>query len=160
MEIHEKEAMNVKLAEIREWSAYWLSCSDMADCGSPDSKESPGAVFLTSVRDQTCDLIDETVTEFFAVDDFDNLDDDGSLHQIADSAPDIYTYQRWTEFADLAAWQEEPGEEYGDEVYEGRDMTEMAGLHLFMIADRLARNIVQAVKEAVEVAELPDEDED
>lgn len=155
METYQTEAMTEALTEIRERSAYWLSCSDQADCGSPDSKESPGAELLIEVRDVTCDLIEEVADDFDDVDEFDNIDDNGALHEIADGAPSVYTGRMWDQFADLNANQEDPSELCDPD---GMDMDKLAGICLYMIADRLARAIVQEVRDAIENAEAPDDD--
>lgn len=113
------------LDDIREYSPFYLASP--ADCASPDAHDSPGALMLCSVRDAVVEAIESgsiTLQDF---------DDSGQLHQIADDAPSIYTHERWRQFADLAAWQEEPETgEWPD------DLTKTAGVALYQIAYRLA----------------------
>lgn len=103
-------------------NAYELA--RLADCGSPDTPESPGAALLLSVQDDVNDL--------------DARPDDDDTHQIADGAPDVYTYKRWQEFVDLAAWQEDLDELGGTP----EDLTEAAGVALYIIARRLADRLI------------------
>ena len=119
--------------------------ASLADCYAPDEGRSrrkrtwsEGAKFLVSVRDAVIEAIrDGYVT-------VDDRDDRGQLHEIADDAPDIYTHARWKQFVDLGAFNEEP--EYGDEW--PKDLTQMAGVALYQIADRLCHALVDAWIEA------------
>lgn len=132
--------------------------SGRADCASPDSADSAGARMLSSVRDAVCETL-----EYLSTDDLHKmsadpsdvgwLDDDGQLHQIADAAPDVYTYTRWLEFVDLAAWQEDT-EEYGTDA---TDLTAAAGIALCVIAERLVTALVAEAAETM--AEAYDDDE-
>lgn len=120
--------------------------ASLADCGSPAEGRSryrrawsPGAKFLSDVRDAVVEGI-----RCGNITDDDSWDDRGIAHEIADNAPDVYTYGRWREFTDLAAWQEENelGEGWGD------DLTQAAGVALYQIADRLVHALVEAWREA------------
>lgn len=110
--------------------------ANMADCCSPDSHTSPGAELLLYVQRATADHLAEG-------------GDPEELHEIADGAPNVYTYQRWLQFTDLAAWQEEPEELGGT----GEDMTTQAGICLYLIADRLAHALVNAWKDDADDSE-------
>jgi hypothetical protein len=111
----------------------------LADCADPDEgrsrrrkRWSPGAVFLAAVRDDVVEAIrDGRITEA-------DRDDSGQIHRIADEAPDYRTYRRWLEFADLAAWQEEP-EVSGEWPC---NLTDAAGIALYQIAERLCHALV------------------
>ena len=127
--------MSVDVSTIKELNAFHLS--SMADCAKPDSLTSAGACFLLSVRSGIIELV-EDLEEL--PDDVQELDDDGSVHQIADNAPDVLTYRRWMEFCDLAAWQEDP-----TDFRLAGDMTEQAGVCLYVIADRLAWALLELV---------------
>lgn len=129
------------LAEIKEWT-YALSSKDMADCGDPDSRESEGMEFLTSVRDSVVEGIEDGT---FVPEDDGRDDDNGAVHQIADNAPDVYTHKRWQEFVDLQAYQEEP--EMTDEWPE--DLTDAAGVALYQIAERLVYAILREWREGL-----------
>lgn len=135
----EEHAKNTALDEMRGATAFRLA--NDADCACPDELDSAGARFLLSVLRDTCYRADEIEPEGWE-DLTERLDDD--LHEIADSAPDVYTYTRWLEFVDLAAWQEDPTELTGNA---GDNMTEMAGVCLYIIAERLARSILDQLAE-------------
>lgn len=144
------QAFAHEIAALRTAEVWELAESHMADCGSPDRTDSPGAVFLDGVRRDTLDLIERVGVDV----DPDTIDDDGELHTIADEAPDYRTPQRWAEFVDLQAYEEDVTD-LGE--VDGNDLTRsVAGVALFMIADRLARAIVNQVRDAVLEA---DEDE-
>lgn len=115
---------------VRQLTVWHLANS--ADCGTPDSETSAGALMLKSVAMAVADLIEE-------------FDEDGAprdlddrISEIADDAPDVYTHGRWVEFTDLAGYHEDPSEIVGDE----HDMTKLAGVCLYIIAERLARELV------------------
>lgn len=124
--------------------------ANLADCGGPDRPDhyglayetegdpdpSPGATFLRRVEDGARELWEDRDTDADPGDWLDHADDGGAVFEIADGAPSVYTYERWREFTDLAAWQEDPSElGYGGE---GTSMEGLAGVCLYMIAERLA----------------------
>ena len=123
---------------LQEWqglTAYYLSGD--ADCASPDSLESEGAEFLARVRDGAVELLKRA-------DDWhpDTINDDGSVHEIADGAPSVYTHTLWKQFVDLAAYTEEPESgEWPD------DLNQVAGVALYQIAERLVWAIINDVHE-------------
>lgn len=126
------------LDEMRDASAYMLA--EMASCESPDSHGSPGAKFLDSIRDEVIRAIeDRRIT-------LDDFDDHGQSHSIADDAPSIYTHERWRQFIDLGAYNEEP--EYDDAW--PTDLNQAAAVALYQIADRLTRELCQAWREGWE----------
>lgn len=90
----------------------------MAGVADPDSWDSAGAKFLVHIE-----------TGFV---DAEGLDDD-DVHEIADSYVPVYTHDIWQTFVDLAA--------YGEDVSEwgafGDDLTRVAAVALYMIAERL-----------------------
>jgi hypothetical protein len=116
-----------RIAAIRELSINQLA--GMAECACPDSGNnepmSAGADLLDSVRRNVLEAIE-----------YDRLGEDRSdlAHEIADSAPDVYTHQLWSEFVDLAAYTEDPTE-LG---FDGSDMEQGARTCLYIIAERLA----------------------
>jgi hypothetical protein len=111
--------------EAKRLGGYELA--KLADCCFPDTLDSPGALFLGSVRDQVIDAWDAGQLSRDATD---------AIHEIADSAPDVYTYTRWLEFTDLGGWEEEVGW-LGDAT-----LTDLAGLALYQIAARLVTALV------------------
>lgn len=124
------EATNAA-AKVRDLSVW--SLANTADCGTPDSETSAGAGFLKSVAYSVSDLMEE-------------FDEDGAprdlddrITEIADGAPDVYTHGLWVEFTDLAGYREDPSEIVGDE----HDMTKLASVCLYIIAERLARELVK-----------------
>jgi hypothetical protein len=128
---------------LRDLNAWQLS--GRADCASPDSFESAGALFLTSVLDGVLELITWGATRWVEAvesDDVPSLNDDGEVSQIADDAPDIYTHRMWAEFVDLSAYLEDPTE-YG---VDRSDMEQSARVCLYMIAERLAFVLMDEAK--------------
>jgi hypothetical protein len=117
-------------------NAYHMT--NLADCASPDSLESPGAIFLTSVRDAVAEAIDWR-RENNEPTDLDGFQYDGGDHEIADGAVPVYTYDVWRTFTDLAAWQEDPTELGAD----ASDMEQAAKVCLYMIASRLVTALVE-----------------
>ena len=115
----------------------------LAECADPDSDTSPGADFLNNVETDTLERIIDNDGEW----------DDDMAHEIADGAVPVYTYTRWQTFTDLAAWDEDPSE-MG--ACDDGDMTQMAAVCLYMIAERLAR----AIADEYEPADEDDDEED
>jgi len=117
--------------------------ADLADCASPDTPTSPGAEFLLGIQSAVNDA---------DVADLAEGDHHDLAHEIADSAPDVYTHARWREFVDLCAYQEEP--EFGDWP---DDLTEAAGIALYQIAYRLAERLL---RERIEIENTTDDDQE
>ena len=115
--------------ESREESPYWLA--KRADCLSPDSEDSPGALMLLSVRDHV-------VADWEA-----GAIDDDTVSMIADDAPDVYTHQKWLEFVDLGAYREEPE----DGEWHASDLDSIASMALYQIAYRLAADLLRELRE-------------
>lgn len=126
------------LHEIRGYSPYWLSISDLADCGEPDRRDSPGALLLTSTRDAfltwmenhpeaTADDICEGVSE------------------IVQDQVDYRTHGKWQEFVDLCAYEEEP--ETGPWP---SDLDEAADAALNQILERMVFAFARMIEEAEE----------
>ena len=141
------------LPTFRHLTTWHLA--NLAGCGSPDRPDgigvsppadlstvapSPGALFLRSVADDLA----ERIAYVFA-----DLDPAGcdltreleeELHEVADAAPSVYTFTRWQEFTDLAAWQEDAAELGAS----ADDLTAAAGVALYVIAERLALALVES----------------
>jgi hypothetical protein len=117
----------------RTWTAFRLANESDVQC--PDSPESAGARFLDSIRDN--------VVEAWDYNDQDMSEDAVSdmVAEVADNAPDIYTHQMWSEFVDLCAYSEDPSE-LG---FDGSDMDQGARICLYMIAERCARIVADAL---------------
>jgi hypothetical protein len=115
------------LDAIKELTVWQLT--RMADVADPNALDSAGAKFLVHVRDAYVEHVE------YKGEDFDPSEDiDDTAHEIADGAPDVYTSTRWTEFVDLAAWNEDVSELMPEA---GNDLTAAAGVALYMIAERL-----------------------
>lgn len=111
---------------------YW-TLAEMADCAAPHSNRTVGAAFLVDVRDAFVEELER----------FDREEDNDVIHEIASRAPDIYTYRRWQEFVDLGAWLEEPESgEWGTD-----ELTDIAGIALFQIAERLCQALLNMLRE-------------
>jgi hypothetical protein len=143
-------ALAETLADIKSWTVYRLS--NEADAGSSDfDPDGAGARFLASVRDDVLDRVEYATADTDAdalSDAVESLKED-AVHEIADAAPDVYTFTRWSEFVDLAAWQEDLSE-FGETP---DDLTDAAGVALYMIAERLAVAILDAITEALDDAD-------
>ena len=113
-------------------NAYRLA--DLAECASPDSNSSPGAMFLISVQDGVNDATsyDPTQTEWA-----------DQAAEIADDAPDVYTHTLWLEFIDLCAYREDPS----DLGVDAHDMEQAARVCLYLIAERLANVLFEQYNE-------------
>jgi hypothetical protein len=129
---------NETLAAIRDYSPHALSGRDLADCGSPDTHESAGALLLTQTRDAFLRFIDsnpEATGE--------DIRDDVSA--ITGDMVSVYTHERWQEFVDLAAYQEEC--EFGEWP---ADLSDAAGLALYQILDRMVSALARMIDDAEE----------
>jgi hypothetical protein len=133
-----------------DWTDYTLA--NAADVALPDKPDSPGAKFLIHVRDAVLEAVEWEIDQGRELAEAVEAVRDGGIHEIADGAPDVYTYQRWQEFVDLAAWQEDISE-YGDM---GDDLTGAAGVALYMIAER----VTVAILDDLEPDEDDEDDED
>lgn len=125
---------------LRNYNVYQLAGD--AECATPDLPDSAGALFLLSVRDGVVDRLthfDRDDLEAWAIDDGTISD---VVHEVADAAPDVYTHTLWSEFVDLAAYQENPTE-YG---VDGSDMEQSARVCLYAIAERLATALFDEVR--------------
>ena len=121
-----------------------------ADCGTPDADDSPGAGVLASVRNTILEAYADAVNDLDADDytapDAETLD--GTIHEAADGAPSVYTHTAWSEFVDLAAYQEdldELGPIHGDNLVQSVAMTAV-----YMIGRRLAEALVEELREALQ----------
>lgn len=119
--------------DVRELTAFALA--ELAACSAPDTLDSPGANLLLWVRDEVLRLWE-------AFDGAPSARIYDELALVASKAPDQRSPQRWTEFVDLAAYNEEP--EYG---YWPDDLTETAGTALEQVADRLAKRLYTHLSE-------------
>ena len=136
-------------------NAYQLA--NTADISSPDSLESPGAEWLDLVHQVARELIDDldttsqTENESSALDYLDDLQD--QITERADQVVPIYTYNLWSVFVDLAAYQEDI-----TDWSPQNEMENQARLALFLIAERLIVRIVEEEKiDREEMEEIQDE---
>lgn len=111
--------------------------ASMADCGSPDSNTSPGAEFLRGIANDMPDVMAR-------IDAGEDMSDVAS--QTADNAPDYRTHTRWQEFTDLTAWQEDISE-FGGSLHRDEDLTNtVAGVALYIIAERLVYALIEEAR--------------
>ena len=113
---------------INNLSAYGLT--NMADVASPDALDSPGAQFLTSVRDSLVEWV-EYVQDTYDVQSLPETAQDNAIDQVDATVPP-YTHQLWQTFVDLCAYNDESAGEF-----DGGTMTEKASYILARIAERL-----------------------
>jgi len=103
--------------------------------------------FLASVRDAIVGLTDE-----ISADDWEREvveDYSGSRHEIADNAPDVYTWTLWQEFIGTAAytWDDDARDLECENA--GTSMEDRARLRLYLIADALAVSIANDILESL-----------
>jgi len=110
-ELHERIAK-----AIREIEVYELA--DLADVAI-DNREA--REFLTTIRDEYADAIDE-----------EGQPDDDQAHQIADGAPSIWNHERMLQLVGTRTYLEEPELATG-----GEDILTLAGYVLYEVARRL-----------------------
>jgi hypothetical protein len=115
--------------------------ANRADVSTPDSETSAGSSFLGRVRDALVETVeyaaqdDESVADVVA-----KVRDDA--HEIADGAVPIYTHDRMTTLVDLAAYDENLSE-YAQDV----DMVSLAGVALYLVAERLVNALLDEAEE-------------
>lgn len=109
-------------------NAYQLA--NLAGVLTPDSLDSPGAVFLCTIQEDVSEALR------FGIED----DENDAAHEIADGCVPVYTFKMWQTFTDLAAWQEDISD-FGSNDKD--DMTQRAMTCLYMIAYRLALTLIQ-----------------
>lgn len=129
---------NETLAAIRDYSAYALSDSDLAGCGSPDSRESAGALLLTGTRDAFLKFVGSK-PEATA----DDIREDVSA--VTADMVSIYPHERWQQFVDLAAYQEESE----TDEWPG-DLNDAATVALGQIIERMVFAFAQMIDDAEE----------
>ena len=122
------------LNEINEMAACTLARD--ADCYSPDGPESPGAVFLTGVRDDMVERIESANDGTGLL-----LDMSDDVSEVADAAVPTYIRDLWATFVDLGAWDEDPS----GLCVDGSGMDQAARVCLCLIAERLAARIVKRI---------------
>jgi hypothetical protein len=139
------------VATYNEHNVFQLA--SFADCGSPDSVDSPGAAFLARVARDVADRVDvgdieqgdpEGAWNEAVAAQLRDLTEDGA-HEVSDAAVPIYTHERWQVFVDLQAYQEDVSE-YGD----ADDLTNAAGVALYSIAQRLVIALAEELTEALD----------
>lgn len=132
--------MTTQITQLTSWQL-----AKLAGCSDPDAHDgigfgdapgtvedaigSPGAQFLRNVEDD--------------VNDRDEVDED-TAHEIADANVPVYTHELWQTFVDIAAYNEDVTELAG-EVPD--DLSKVASIALYMIAERLASALIQARNE-------------
>lgn len=137
---------------IEQATIYTLA--NDADCASPDSTDSPGAGLLNTVRTMVLESWAEAMPSDERGDVRELLDVDWSdtAHTIADGAPSVYTYELWTQFVDLAAWQE-LDEVIGDgllDISSDNPTFAIPDVCLYSIARRLALVLLESLVDALQ----------
>lgn len=131
--------------------------ADDAGCGNPDSPDSPGAKFLAGIARDVADYFDSAPDDrpdTFRSINAELTDGDGA-HEIADGAVPAYTHERWQVFVDLGAYNEDPTEIGAT----ADDLTEAAGVALYLIASRLVAALAQELAEALDEDDEGEDDE-
>ena len=134
---------------VREVTTNPMVLARMAECSSPDTDQSPGARWLTRVRDSLAeDLLFWKPEERVEL-----IHDDEShdvVHEAVGAVVPIYTRELWEVFVDLGAWGEDP-RELG---FEGDDMDQGARYCLYIIGNRLACRLLEEMHEELEELEI------
>ena len=110
-------------------SAFELA--SIADCASPDSRESAGAIWLRQIQDYFNENFGSNVEypEDFAA-------------QAADYMVPVYTHELWSIFVDLAAYREDVSE-LGFVVFDSTNPDRLPMTALYMIAERLVNALIE-----------------
>jgi hypothetical protein len=150
-----RDEIRARLDEVTTWQL-----AKMAECADPDRADgygfdsmtdeeraernktaSAGAKFLRYCAWSALDVLDDA--DSYAGNPGDTLaeraEHDGRLTEEADGCVPVYTHQRWQTFVDLCAYQEDTDELAGADS----DMSDRAGIALYMIAERLIRALVE-----------------
>jgi hypothetical protein len=143
---------DIDLDNPRNYTPYRLA--SLTDAATPDSFESPGAVWLTQVRDSVVELWGELATEPTDRNP-DTVNDGGALDEVCDGAVPIYTHDKWRVFVDLAAYNVDLDDIGGTTG----DMDDDATAALYLIASELVRTLWQEMWDAWE-AEQDDQGDD
>lgn len=115
--------METAAQRMRALTVYELA--RMADCGDPDSADTYGGAFLRNVRDDVAEALENGYSV--------------NIHEIADSMPSPYTYQRLAQLIDLQGYTEDLTE-YPNET---NNIEKLAGVALYLIAERLVRALIE-----------------
>jgi hypothetical protein len=102
----------------------------IAECGDPDSQDSPGAQFLLNVAG----AIEEAREGDFDLDDL--------AHEVADAAIPVYTHALWMTFVDLGAYDEADEDGAAAASLADGNPSSYAGAMLYQIAYRLAYRLL------------------
>jgi hypothetical protein len=127
----------------------------LADCASPDSVDSPGAVFLARIARDVAEWV-EGYMDANPSERPGSIDMGDAANEIADGAVPIYTHNRWATFVDLAAYVEDVSELMSDA---GDDLTAAAGVALYMIAERLVTTLAEELSAALDADDEEDDEE-
>lgn len=127
-------------ADPRNWTAQRLAAT--AECGGPQAPDSPGARFLTRVRDA---VIEEWEYLGPRPDRRDAVLAD--LPDVLDACMPVYTSDLWATFVDLAAYDEDL-DDLGVGASDASTMTTLAGACLYAIAERVATAVLDALDTA------------
>lgn len=128
------------LRSLEQYNPYDLA-DLIGDILPPDDWTSPGALFLTSVRDAVCEVVDEVDDDDIA-DLAETMND--FLHVLADAAVPVGTFERWTVWTDLGGWQYAPAlTDLGTTEVDVENLTDnLAASVLYLVARDVASALV------------------
>lgn len=125
---------------VRGRSANWLARE--VECGIPDSRESPGADYLTHIARNVVDAFEWAISETEITDPRTGLDPymycefrDG-MQDLTE--PTVYTHKLWQIFVDLQAYEVDMGDLYGSEFPTDSLGFDYPTQALMIIGERLA----------------------
>ena len=103
----------------------------LADCALPDDSASPGATYLTTVRDALAETVDSA---------HDIADPSDLASHIADECVPVYTHAMWRTFVDLCAYNQDISGLCGP----SDDMEQRAKVALFLCAEQLCMALLKS----------------
>lgn len=123
------------LGKLSALDSYELA--DMLDVSSPDNSCSPGAEFLSGIRDD----VHERLRNGATADDLRN--ESGAIaSEFVEIIESRGTHRKWTAFVDLGAWQEDLSE-----LGSFEDAGDVANRALWQIADRFCHKVARELDE-------------
>jgi hypothetical protein len=140
---HDRDAFHTWIDEWADRGPFYLTNATFG-LASPESAESPGALWISDVRDTILHIPADFQVENLA-DMIDDLDRWGMIDEAVDGMVPIYNYELWSVWVDLGGWAWDS--EMAPVPDADGDLTPVAQRHLFEMADRLTRTMLADLAE-------------